>query len=79
MVAAYLQALLHHDVYISDIKEQREVEYGKLKKVLYGLEQAGHECFKTLGQILATAGLHQCIGDEGTYTNQNKSHPRHTC
>ena len=32
-------------------------------------KQAGHEWFKTLCGILDTIGMHQCIGDEGTYTN----------
>lgn len=43
VVAAYLQTTLHHDVYISDINEEGETEYWKLKKALYGLKQAGHE------------------------------------
>ena len=41
VIAAYLQAQLHHDVYISDINEEGEVEYWKLNKALYGLKQAG--------------------------------------
>jgi len=69
VVAAYLQALLQHDVYITDINEDGETEYWKLNKALYGLKQAGHEWFKTLSQILSTFGMHQCISDEGTYTN----------
>jgi len=73
VVAAYLQALLHHDVYISDINEKGEVEYWKLNKALYGLKQAGHEWFKTLEKILALAGLNQCIGDKGTYVNEEGS------
>jgi len=59
----------HHDVLISDIKKQGKIEYWKLNKALYRLKQAGHEWFKTLEQILATARLHQHIGDKGTYTN----------
>ena len=71
VVAAYLQALLKHDVYITDINEDGETEYWKLDKALYSLKQAGHEWFKTLCEILNTFGMHQCIGDEGTYTNRN--------
>jgi len=71
VVAAYLQALLHHDVYVSDINEDGEIEYWKLNKALYGLKQAGHEWFKTLESILNQAGLTQCIGDEGTYRSTN--------
>ena len=67
VIAAYLQAQLHHDVYISDINEEGEVEYWKLNKALYGLKQAGHEWYKTLERILNIAGLKQCTGDEGTY------------
>jgi len=52
VVAAYLQATLDYDVYVSDINEQGEVEYWKLNKALYGLKQAGHEWFKTLQKIL---------------------------
>ena len=69
MVAAYLQALLKHDVYIIDINKEGETKCWKLDKVLYGLKQVGHEWFKTLYEILSTLGMHQCIGDEGTYTN----------
>jgi hypothetical protein len=54
-----------------DTREDGEIEYWKLNKALYGLKQAGHEWFKTLEQILAMAGLHQLIGDEGTYTNKD--------
>ena len=43
LVAAYLQALLKHNIYISDINEDEETEYWKLYKALYGLKQAGHE------------------------------------
>ena len=69
VVAAYLQTLLQHDVYITDINEDGETEYWKLNKALYGLKQANHEWFKTLAEILGTLGMYQCIGDEGTYTN----------
>ena len=73
VVAVYLQAYLHHDVYISNINEQGQTEYWKLGKALYGLEQAGHELFKTLEHILSLGGLRQCIGDEGTYVNRGGS------
>jgi len=68
-VAAYLQTSLQHDVYVADINGDGEAEYWKLDKALYGLKQAGHEWFKTLSKILGILGMHQCIGDEGTYTN----------
>ena len=35
VVAAYLQALLKHDVYITDVNERGETEYWKLDKALY--------------------------------------------
>lgn len=38
VVAAYLQANLHHDVYISDVNENGEMEYWRLNKALYGLK-----------------------------------------
>jgi len=69
IIAAYLQALLHHDVYVSDINEQGEIEYWKLNKALYGLKQAGYEWFKTLQEILHFTGLEQCIRDEGSYAS----------
>ena len=69
MVAAYLQALFKHNVYITDINEDGEAEYWKLDKALYGLKQAGHEWFKSLCEILSTFSMHQCIGDEGAYTS----------
>jgi len=71
VIAAYLQALLKHDVYITDINEAGETEFWKLDKALYGLKQAGHEWFKTLERIMATFGMSQCIGDEGTYTSKD--------
>ena len=67
VIAAYLQATLHHDVYINDSNEEGEIEYWKLNKALYGLKQAGYEWYKTLERILYAIGLRQCIGDEGTY------------
>jgi len=71
VVATYLQALLHHDVYVSDINEDEEIEYWKLNKALYRLKQAGHEWFKTLESILNQAGLTQYIEDERTYRSSN--------
>jgi len=71
VVAAYLQADLHHKVYVSNVNEKGEIEYWKLNKALYGLKQAGHEWYKTLQKILEIAGLKKCIGDEGTYVNNN--------
>jgi len=43
VVAAYLQALLKYDIYITDINEKEETTYWKLHKALYGLKKAGHE------------------------------------
>ena len=73
VVAAYLQPHLHHDVYITDVNEDGEIEYWKLNKVLYGLKQAGHEWFKTLSGIMSTFRIYQCIGDEGTCTDQKNT------
>ena len=67
VVGAYLQANLHHDVYVSDINEEEKPEYWKLNKVLHGLKQAGHGWFKKLCGILEGMGLKQCVGDEGCY------------
>jgi hypothetical protein len=36
---------------------------------LYGLKQAGYEWFIMLCDIMGTFGMHQCIGDEGTYVS----------
>ena len=54
VVVAYLQALLKHDVYVTDINEDGEVEYWKFDKALHGLKQACHEWFKTLCDIMST-------------------------
>lgn len=35
VVAAYLQATLKHDIYISDVNEEGEEEYWLLHKALY--------------------------------------------
>lgn len=64
---------MHHDVYVSDINEEGETEYWKLNKALYGLKQAGHEWYKMLERILEVAGLKQCVGDEGAYTNPTET------
>ena len=69
VVAAYLQALLHHNVYISDINENGETEYWKLHKALYRLKQADYEWYQTLKEILQSAGLERCLGDKGTYVS----------
>ena len=42
-----------------------------MDETLYGLKRAGHEWFKTLYKILSTLNSHQCIGNEGTYTNSD--------
>jgi len=72
VVAAYLQAELHHDVYVSDVNEDGEIDYWKLNKALYGLKQLGHEWYKTLQKVFEITGLKQRIGDEGQYY-------RHSC
>ena len=46
----YPQAELRHDIYISDINEDGQVEYLKPNKAPYGLKQAGHEWYQTLRQ-----------------------------
>jgi len=43
VIAAYLKALLKHNVYITDINKAGETEFWKVDKALYGLKQAGHE------------------------------------
>ena len=65
----YLQALLKHNIYITDINEDGEIEYWKLYKALYGLKQDGHEWFEMLCDIMKTCRMQQCIGDEGTYVS----------
>jgi len=69
VVAAYLQALLKYDIYITDINEEGETESWKLHKALYGLKQAGHEWFIMLCDIMGTFGMYQCTSDEGTYVS----------
>ena len=71
VVAAYLQAELHHDIYVSDVNEEEVTEYWKLNKAPYGLKQAGHEWYKLLQKILEIAGLKQSIGDEGACVSKN--------
>ena len=50
-----------------------KTEYWKLGKALYSLKQARDQWFRTLCEILGTLGMHQLIGDEGTYTNRDHS------
>jgi len=69
VVAAYVQALLKHDIYITDVNEDGETEYWKLHKALYGLKQASHEWFEMLCDIMKACGMQQCVGDEGTYVS----------
>ena len=67
VAAAYLQAPLKHDIYISDVNEEGETEYWLLHKALYGLKQSGHEWYEMLISILAEVGFDQCVGDEGCF------------
>jgi transposase InsO family protein len=73
VVAAYLQANLKHNIYVKDINEKGETEYWKLHKALYGLKQSGHEWYQKIRKIIENpeCGLTQCIGDEGTYHENN--------
>ena len=43
VIAAYLKAILNHDVYIADVTEQGEIEDRKLVRALDGLKQAASE------------------------------------
>ena len=66
--AAYLQAPLDHEIFVKDLKENRETEYWKLHKALYGLKQVGHQWYNRMREIMTkTAGLTQCIGDSGCF------------
>jgi len=69
VVAAYLQATLKHEIYITDINEEGNTEYWLLHKALYRLEQSGHEWYKMLQEILEKVGYAQCIGDEGCFVS----------
>ena len=69
VVAAYLQATLKHEIYVTDINEQGNIEYWLLHKALYGLKQSGHEWYKMLSDILEEVGYNQCIGDEGCFAS----------
>ena len=70
VVAAYLQATLKHDIYVTDINEDGETEYWLLHKALYGLKQSGHEWYKLLSEILESAAYNRCIGDEGCFASK---------
>lgn len=50
MQPRYLQAELHHDVYVSDINKDREAEYLKL----LGCKQVGDEWYRALRKIVCT-------------------------
>jgi len=60
-------------IYVSDINEDGEKGFWKLNKALYWLKQSGCEWFKTLEKIPAIIGLRQYVGDEGTYTNTDRT------
>ena len=65
---AFLNAKLHHDIYVQDIQPNGQIETWKLKKALYGLKQAGHEWSKMLKSLLEEANLRQTICAEGCFT-----------
>lgn len=67
VLAAYLQATLKHEIYVSDINEDCETEYWMLHKELYGLKQAGHEWYYRLIDILQEAKFNPCVGDEAYF------------
>lgn len=71
VVAEYLQALLRHDIYISDINEEGEIEYWLLQKALYGLKQSGYEWYQLLIEILKEVDLEQCLGDKVCFTTKS--------
>jgi hypothetical protein len=66
-VAAHLQAEPEHTVYVTDLNENREIEYWMPHKALYGFKQAAHEWGNCLKKILNEANLQQCISDEGCF------------
>lgn len=71
VVAAYLQATLKYEIYVTDINENGVTEYWLLHKALYGLKQSGHEWYKMLSAILNNVGYDQYIGDEGCFRSES--------
>jgi hypothetical protein len=64
VVAAYLQAPLHHEKYVCDPQITGKKAW-KLKKALYGLKQSAHEWNREMTGIMAHAGLIQTKSDPG--------------
>jgi hypothetical protein len=64
---AYLNADLHHTIYVKDKTADGKEKVWKLNKALYGLKQAGHEWRKIFRNLLKQAQLERTINDEGCY------------
>ena len=73
--AAYLQTDLdpQHAIYVKDLKETGETEYGKLYKALYGLKQAGHQWYNRMRSIMKNVGYTQCICDPRCCYSQERT------
>jgi hypothetical protein len=67
---AFLNADLHHDIYVQDTTPDGRKKTWKLRKALYGLKQAGHEWRKMLKRLLEQADLKQTVSNEGCYTKR---------
>jgi hypothetical protein len=69
-VAGYLLAELKHIVYITDLNENREIEYWILHKALYGIMQAAPVWRNCLKKILNEANIQQYISDERCFVSR---------
>jgi hypothetical protein len=65
--AAYLNAPLHHTVYVEDQQADGSRQVWRLHKVLYGLKQAGKEWNDISKELMGEQGLERTIGDEDCY------------
>ena len=57
-----------HEIYVTDVNEEGDIEYWLLHKALYELKQSRHKWYNMLSKILEHIGYNQGIGDETCFT-----------
>jgi hypothetical protein len=72
IVAAFLDSLLHHEIYIKDLKVTG-TKVWKLKKVLYGLKRSAHEWNIELTSVLKSGGMIALGSDPACYRNDDEN------
>lgn len=75
MKSAFLHGDLHEEVYIDQplgyVKQGSEKKVYKLKKALYGLQQALRACYSRIDAYFAKNGFSKCPNEHTVYKTRN--------